>query len=103
MPARTHQPAHRDNSWRNMTIPLIYFPRKPGSMEPPEPVPFILTAEDVCRLTRIDETEVKAPEKTLERYRTQGILHGAMIGRELRYLLPDVLDFVETLKTLNPH
>jgi hypothetical protein len=88
------------NSWRSTRIPTVYFPRKPG--ESPEPVPYVLTADEVVRFTRLDETSAEFPERNLAHYRKMGALRGTQIGWNVRYTLPDVLDFVEMLKELNP-
>ncbi len=101
MAFQSNRPSRADFSWRSTPIPLIYFPQEPGSA--PEPVPFVMTATEVIRFTRIDQTGVKHGERSLEHYRQQGSLRATQIGRELRYLLPNVLDFLDAITELNPH
>lgn len=81
-------------------VPILYFPRR-GS-ESPEPVPFLMTEADLIRFLRLDETGVGRPGETLTYYRKKSLLKATQVGRCLRYRLPDVLEFLENAKELNP-
>lgn len=78
-----------------MQVPVVYFPRRNG--EQPEPVPFVMTEDELIRFARIDETGVTNPADTIARYREMAILRGTRIGRFIRYTLPDVMKFLERL------
>lgn len=58
---------------------------------PAEPAPYVLTAADVCRLARLDVSDV---DSCVKRFRLRGWLRGTKIGNDVRYLLPDALDFL---------
>jgi hypothetical protein len=81
-------------------IPVVYFPRRPN--EPPDPVPYLMTGADLIRFAQLDLTDVKDPERTLAYYRGNGKLKSVQIGRELRYKLPDAIDFADRLQDENP-
>lgn len=85
-----------------VVINTIYFPRRDGEAGAPEPVPYVLTDKDMIRLTRLDETDNEKPERTLARYRQKGWLRSVQVGPEVRYTLPDALDFLDRLKEENP-
>lgn len=87
------------------TIPTLYFPREHGAIAPmvaPEPVPFVMTEDELIRFLRLNDTGIKEPSRTLERYRREGWLKATQVGTRLRYQLPDVLKFLETAKEENP-
>lgn len=73
----------------NETIkfPTLFFPN--GTR-----VPLVLTSQEVIHLLRLDVDGPKAPDKTLEYYREKKLLRGMKIGQNLRYYLPDVLEFI---------
>jgi hypothetical protein len=99
MKRETQRPSYE--SWRSQAVPQVFFPDTADGAG--GRVPYVMTSGEVIRFCRLDLTDVKDPELTLRYYREQGVLRGTQIGRELRYLLPDVLDFVEKLSVLNPH
>jgi len=78
-------------------VPTIYFPRRAG--EPPEPVPYVLTDEDLVRLLQLTNDD---PKQTLARYRAAGLLRAFQVGRFNRYDLGEVVAFIERLKVENP-
>jgi hypothetical protein len=80
-------------------IPTIYFPRKPGEQGHPEPVPYVLTDDDLIRLFQLTN---ESPHQTLQRYRAQGLLRAFQVSRFNRYSLPEVLAFVERLELDKP-
>lgn len=84
----SHAPAERQ-------APLVYFPRRPGAE--PDPVPYVLTDDDLIRLLQLDETGGERPEFTLAYYRKRGLLRATKIGRVNRYRLPEVIKFMERL------
>lgn len=85
-----------------VNLNTVYFPRRPGSDATPEPVPYVLTEGDLIRFTRLDETTSERPGRTLARYRDMGLLRGVQVGPNIRYTLPEALEFLERLKELNP-
>lgn len=88
-----------------VNLNTVYFPRRPGSDAAnavPEPVPYVLTEADLIRFTRLDETASERPGRTLARYRDMGLLRGVQVGPNIRYTLPEALEFLERLKELNP-
>jgi len=64
---------------------------------PPRPAPPILSAEEAVVLLRIDKSGVKNPEKTLEYYRREFGLPARLVGRNMVYLLDELLDWVRTV------
>ena len=69
-------------------------------VEPDRPCPFVMTAEEVIRFCRLEG--LKEPEDVLYQHRKAGRLHGFQIGRNIRYLLPDVMRFLERLVEEKP-
>ena len=64
--------------------------------DPPRPAPFVMTAEEVAVLLRLDREGVKEPGRTvLDSYYRAGLLRGRRLGQSVRFRLPDVLDFIE--------
>lgn len=78
---------------------LPVFMPAPVEGRPPEPVPFVMTEEDVARFLRLTSQD---PYKTLHRYRQMGLLKGTQIGLQIRYQLPDVLEFLKLSQASNP-
>jgi hypothetical protein len=76
----------------------IYFPRR-GEAQP-DPVPHVLTNADVFRLMQLDKENIEDVDRSIGHYRNEHGLKGARFGREFRYLLPDVLEFLERLREL---
>jgi DNA-binding transcriptional regulator PaaX len=58
---------------------------------PGAPVPWCMTQDDVARFLQIDQRGERAIYKVLERFRKEGWLTATQVGKEVRYLLPDVL------------
>lgn len=83
-----------------VVLNTIFLPAKGKAA--PLPAPYLLTEAELIRFTRLDETGGERPERTLAYYRKQGSLRAVQVGRELRYTLPDAIDFLEKLKELNP-
>jgi hypothetical protein len=79
------------------TISAVYFPAEP--MREPEPVPFVMTEQEVVRFLRM---QIEDPYSSLRRYRNKGLLKATQIGRFTRYTLPDVMEFLDNLKEANP-
>ncbi|AQQ71162.1 hypothetical protein SMSP2_01528 [Limihaloglobus sulfuriphilus] len=59
------------------------------------PVPDVLTEKEAVKFLRLDDGETKYPSKSLEYYRNQGILRGTRVGKRLRYLKSELLNFLE--------
>lgn len=70
----------------------------PTADRPAEPAPYVLTEEETIRLLRM---EVEDPYSALKRYRDKG-LKGTQLGKNVRFQLPDVLDFLERHREDNP-
>lgn len=66
---------------------------------PAEPAPYVMTEADLVRLLQMKSSR---PYLALLRYRKLGWLKAIQVGNGIRYLLPDVLKFLETAKTENP-
>lgn len=58
------------------------------------PVPDLLTEEDAIRFLRLDDGTTKHPATTLEYYRSEGLLRGTRVGKRLRYLKSELLNFL---------
>ena len=69
-------------------------------LEPPRPCPFVMTADGVVQFCRLDG--LKDPEDVLYQHRKAGRLNAFQLGRNIRYLLPDVMDFVQKLVEEKP-
>ena len=69
-------------------FPTLHFPDG-------KPVPPVLTAEELIHLLRLDINGPKHPKSTLEYYREKNLLKGIKIGSNMRYFLPDVIDFLQ--------
>ncbi len=78
------------------SVPLMM----PGTTS--EPVPYVMTESELIRFLRLDETGVADPSRTIRHYREKGILRATQIGRQLRYSLPNVLEFLELQDKHNP-
>lgn len=76
----------------------VYLPRC-GEL-PAEPAPYVMTQTDVGRFLRLPENTNW--DDTLYRYRKLGMLKGTQVGRDVRYLLPDVLDALKAIQKANP-
>ena len=53
-----------------------------------------------CDVLRLDETGVQHPLKTLQRYRSLGLLRGRRIGRCVRFTIDDCRNLVEQPRAL---
>lgn len=60
------------------------------------PVPDLLTEEEAIKFLRLDDGGTKHPATTLEYYRSEGLLKGTRVGRRLRYLKSELLNFLDT-------
>ena len=60
-----------------------------------QPAPLILTEAEVIRLLRLDTVGGKHPEKTLARYRANGLLRATRVGNHNMYFLPAIVEFAE--------
>ena len=76
----------------------IYFPRR--GTRAAEPVPHVMTEADVVRFLRLEKAA--DPYQTLYGYRRRGWLKAVQVGKHVRYLLPDVLRFLEAAREGNP-
>ncbi|MBI9016305.1 MAG: helix-turn-helix domain-containing protein [Phycisphaerae bacterium] len=59
------------------------------------PVPDLLTEEEAIRFLRLDDGGTKYPATTLEYYRSEGMLRGTRVGKRLRYLKSELINFLE--------
>ncbi len=74
----------------------IYMPTTDGGTQP---APYVLTDEEVARIIRLECKDLK---ESLRRYRDKNLLKPIQLGNHLRYLLPDVLKFLENVQEENP-
>ena len=59
------------------------------------PVPDVMTEEEAIKFLRLDDGGTKHPATTLEYYRSEGVLNGTKVGKRLRYLKSELLNFLE--------
>ena len=69
-------------------------------VEPPRPCPFVMTSDEVIRFCRLDD--LRNPEDVLYQHRKAGRLKGFQLGRSIRYLQPDVMEFLRNLVQAKP-
>jgi hypothetical protein len=69
---------------------IVYFP---GSN--PTPCPPVLTADEAALLLRISSAN---PTRTIEYYRSSGMIKGIRVGKNVRYRLDEVLRFAAALE-----
>jgi len=69
----------------------------PGTVYFPSglPVPELLTESEAIILLRLDTNGPKHPEKTLQFYRSEGLLRATKVGKRLRYTKTELLRFLE--------
>lgn len=58
-------------------------------------VPDLLTEEEAIKFLRLDEGGPKDPATTLEYYRSEDRLRATKVGKRLRYLKSELLNFLE--------
>ncbi len=75
----------------------IYLPSTDSS--PAEPAPYVLTEADLVRMLRLD---CQDPYQAIYRYRRRGQLKGTQVGKQVRFLLPDVVKFLDRAREENP-
>jgi hypothetical protein len=75
---------------------VIYMPTQDGRTQP---APYVLTEDEVIRLYRLESND---PERSLQRLRQKGWLKPTQVGKQLRYLLPDVLRALANIQEDNP-
>jgi hypothetical protein len=59
-----------------------------------QPVPEVLTEEDLIKLLRLDEDGTDKSANTLRYYREKNLLRATQIGKKLRYIKQEVLNFL---------
>ena len=55
----------------------------------------LLTEEEAIRFLRLDDGGTKHPETSLAYYRSEGLLRATRVGKKLRYLKSELLNFLE--------
>lgn len=58
-------------------------------------VPDLLTEQEAIKFLRLDDGGTKKPATTLGYYRSEGILKPTQVGKKLRYLRSELLNFLE--------
>lgn len=58
-------------------------------------VPDLMTEEEAIKFLRLDGEETKNPQTTLEYYRAEDRLKATRVGKRLRYLKSELLNFLE--------
>ncbi len=61
--------------------------------------PQLLTKAEAVQYLQLDESGVRNPGRTLDRYRTQGQINGVRIGRSYLYRKNDLDAFIVSQKT----
>lgn len=64
-----------------------------------KPAPYAMTAQQVMELWQVESAN---PEKTLDYYRGKGLLRGVQLSRSVRFLLPDVVQFMQEQREAVP-
>ena len=62
-----------------------------------QPVPEVLSEEEVIKLLRLDEDGTDKSANTLKYYREKNLLRATQIGKKLRYIKQEVLNFLALL------
>lgn len=75
-------------------LPVVCFPDG-------RPVPFLLTRDELLKFLRVDEDELRFPEKRIETMRKNG-LRAVQCGRRVLFKLDDVLRFLQQEQERNP-
>ena len=70
------------------------YPPQPYMPDGSTHAPLVMTTQEVIELLRLDTIDTKHPDQSLERLRAQG-LKGIRIGKAVRFLLTDVLAFLD--------
>lgn len=72
-----------------LSTPLVHLPGDPI------PAPPLLTAEETCRLLRMEVADGASAAERLRYYREKGILPAVSLSGELRFKLVDALRFID--------
>ena len=69
-----------------------------------QPVPEVLSEEEVIQLLRLDSDGTKKSAYTLKYYREKNLLRGTQIGKNIRYVKQEILNFLakQTERTNKP-
>ena len=59
--------------------------------------PTLLTSEEAIKFLRLDIDGPKDAEATLKHYRDEGLLNPTQVGKRIRYLLKELLRFLDEL------
>ena len=59
-----------------------------------QPVPEVLSEEEVIQLLRLDADGTNKSAHTLKYYREKNLLRGIQIGKKIRYVKQEVLNFL---------
>ena len=70
----------------------------PTADRPSEPAPYVMTEEDVLRMIGVTKETDRAKYMFLWSQRDTHGLRSTRMGKEIRYLLPDVLRWLENLR-----
>ena len=62
-------------------------------VSPEQPAPYVMTSAEALRFLRLDD--LNDGEDWLYRHRRAGLLRGTQVGRHIRYLLPELVAFLE--------
>ena len=64
-------------------------------------VPELLTEDEAIKFLRLDDGATKKPSVTLQYYRNEGSLRATQVGKKMRYLKSELINFLklQTQKT----
>ncbi len=66
------------------------------------PAPYLMTADELLRFLRVDEQDLRFPEKFVENARKKYGLRAVQVGRCVYFKLDDVLKYLELQQERNP-
>lgn len=81
---------------RNASMGIALTEAMPDGQGGWQPVPVLMTEQEVVRFLRLDAEDGTDPAQTLARYRNAGQLVAIKVGRWNRYRRQDVEDFLAT-------
>ncbi len=61
------------------------------------PVPELLTEQEAIKFLRLDDGNTQKPSLTLQYYRSEGFLRATKVGKRLRYLKSELMNFLNIL------
>ena len=69
----------------------------PAYMPDGQPVPELMTEDELIKFLRLDIDGPAHPGQTLQYYRDKGLLRATRVGKRLRYQRKEALEFLDRL------